>query len=257
MPQNSRHCGSISRQGRRAFISLCVLGCALGLFRPSLVVADPARSVVVNTQFAALPEQSGSPWTRIGTAPAMVIEGNRLFLNDNTSAARIAYQTLLGEIEAPDRVVISTRVQVLSNFDGDGALMEISRPGLEIVLRLRPDRVDLMERVGRREMRWLASAVVDLSAERDLSFTKSAVDEEGAEWATVGVDGVEILRERPRGGGELGVGRVLIGSLSYPSFGASIWNWIDLELSRVDTGTLVPVEATSMSQLKSRWSPLQ
>jgi hypothetical protein len=257
MPQNSRRCGSIFRQGRLALLFLCVFGCALGLLPPSVVVADPARSVEVNTQFTALPEQSGSPWTRIGSAPALVIDGDRLFLNDNSSAARIAYQTMLGEIEALDRVELSTKVQVLSNYDGDGALIEISRPGLEVVLRLRRDRVDLMERVGSREMRWLASAAVDLSVERELNFTKSAVDEEGAEWATVEVDGVEILRERPRGGGELGVGRVLIGSLSYSGFGASIWNWIDLKLSRVDTGTRVRTEATSMSQLKRRWSTLQ
>lgn len=210
------------------------------------------------TEFAQLPDTGGAEWTRVGTAPALILDGNRLLLNDNTPTDRVAYQTLLGQIQASDRVTVRAQVSVLSNVGGDGALLELSRPGLELVLRLRMGRVDLMERSDTRDMAWLGTVPVDLSVAHEVSLCKEARPAGGGmEEASVEIDGVELLRVRPRGGGNLGVGRVLIGSLSYPGYGASVWSWLDTVVEHPDVAGRVPTESTSMGALKSRWSGTQ
>ncbi len=250
MPQPSRRWEDSARRGLRIGTLLCTLTVCWA----AAAMAETGAPVRLTTQFAALPELSGSSWTRVGDAPALVLSGARLLLNDNSGLARVAYQTWLGEIEAADRVTVRAEVQVLSNLDGDGALVEISRPGLEVILRLRPLRVDLVERASARETRWLGSAAVDLSSPHEILLTKNASDGVEGEWVSVEIDGQEVIRALPRGGANLSVGRVLIGSLSYPGYGASIWSWIDLSRERVQPDTRVRTESTSVGQLKSRWS---
>lgn len=228
-----------------------------------LLLALPAGAEVVQTyqqrtDFDVLPEKAVQPWSRVGDGHRMILEeagGPVLLLNDNDAAERIAYQSVVGEIEAAHRIRVRARVRVLSNGDGDGALLEVSRPGMEVLVRLRTDRIDVVERLDGRQFRWLGSSPVDLTEYRELEVTKAALDEAGLETVRVAVDGQEILRVRPRGGGGLDVGRVLLGSLSYPSYGATLWQWIDVELWATSAeGSAVSVEKSSVGSLKARWS---
>jgi hypothetical protein len=67
---------------------------------------------------------------------------------------------------------------------------------------------------------------------------------------------VEVARSRPAGEGNLDVGRIVIGSLSYPGVGASLWQWIEVKLEQVGAdGTSIPIETSSFGGLKERWSP--
>lgn len=226
-----------------------------------LALAVPLRAEVVQTYkqrtlFEALPEASATPWSKVGSAPSMILEeASALLLNDNDAGDRVAYQSMVGRVEASHRVRVQARVKVVANSDGDAALIELSRPGLEVLVRLRPDRIDVLERLEGRQTRWLGSAAADLTDYRLIEVEKAAIGEGGQEVVRVLFEGEEILSVQPQGGGELDVGRILMGSLSYPGYGASLWRWIEVELWRDDAeGSSVSVETPSVGSLKSRWS---
>jgi len=191
-------------------------------------------------------------WERVGTGHAFLLEEQQLVLNDNSNGRYIAFQTLLGEVTAADEMRVRGRVRVISNVYGEGMALEIARPGLEAILQLHPDRVVLTEREGHGGHRWLASAPVDLSKFRELEFVKLArID--GVEVLSVRVDGDELIRVNAVGLGGLGVGRILVGSLSLTDFGTSIWDW--MELRRTTPTTATPTRSTSMAQLKELFRP--
>ena len=193
----------------------------------------PAQTLVSHselTAFAAgLPDETGSSWTRVGTGHALILDGDQLLLNDNSAGHLISYQGLLGQIEDVHDVVLQAEVKVVSNVGGDGALLEISRPGMELVVQLFPEGIVLMERDGREGERWLGSADADFSDFRVLSVHKTSRHHPDGEHVTVSVDGQQLLRATPHGTGELDVGRVLFGSLGYPDFGATLWRWIEVD----------------------------
>ena len=192
-------------------------------------------------------------WSKIGNSGSMVVNDSELLINDNSPGDCIAYQTLLGEIQSGHRATVSARMRVLTNLGGQAVVVEISRPGLELLLELHPDRVVALERRDGREPFWLASANVDLSAYCDLRVTKLAANEDPLESLVVEVDGTEVLRTAGRGSGELGVGRIVFGSLDYPSFGASVWRRIEVSVVPIEVDGGVRTDARSVGALKASY----
>lgn len=201
------------------------------------------------TDLSTIPVEGSSPWSRIG-AGAVVIHDGRLVCNDNMPDSFIAYEGLLGQIEAEHRVEVRASVNVISNLGGQGAVIEISRPGLELIVQLHPDRVDVAEREGRR-LRWIGTAPADLSRESEIVVRKASSSDDERETLSVEIDGAEILSCAGRGAGTLGVGRVIFGSLGYKSFGASRWGWIAVDAEAPDLGPAVPGDVSSFGSIKS------
>ena len=235
-----------SKRVLRPFVALVLLLVGAGV--------SSAQDVVSRTEFEQYPEDAGSLWSRVGSGHALLLDGE-MVLNDNSQGSCIAYQALVGQIQADHRVVLEARVRVLSNIGGMAAMVEISRPGAELVVQLHSEQIVVMERAADRELRWLASTPVDLGAPFDLRLTKAAVTEDPAETLTVEVDGQAVLSCRARGLGELGTGRVVFGSLGYPDMGASGWFWVDLAVEQIEVSGVVGVEATSLGSLKGRFAP--
>ncbi len=210
--------------------------------------------LVSRTEFGVLPEEGpGSLWARIGGAPAFVIGGQELVLNDNTQGDYVAYQALVGQIRATDRVRLAARVRVLSNIGGLGALIEISRPGLERVVQLYPDHIEVYERAQGRTMHWLGGAPAALATGAEVVVTKASSSEDPNEALVVTIDGLEVLRVAGREEGELGLGRVVFGSLGYGDFGATGWTWVELRVDPMETGGRVAVESSTVGALKGRY----
>lgn len=235
-------------------ISLLSLIIGLGLLCSSTVGAQTLTSYSHTQVFDRTPDQISSDWSKMGEGAALVLTGPELLLNDNSQGALIAYQGLLGQIEAEHSVVVRAELKVYSNFGGRGAVLEVSRPGVEVILRLFPDQIVLMERAGRNGPRWLGSASVDLSSFAEVEISKASINEDEDETIRVSVNGVKVIEAAPFGGGELGVGRVAFGSLGYADIGASVWRWMDLEVNYVDSGGhLIPTNSASFGQLKSQY----
>ncbi len=229
--------------------SRMILAGALLMFATA-AVADPTVLVEVRHDMGAPLDAETAPWERVGAGHTLVMNDESLLINDNSRSDNIAFQTLLGEIKAEHRVTLQARVKVLSNLQGQGATMEIARPGVEVIVRLYPDRVELVERRG-REFRWLAGAPLDLSEYRELEFVKTASDGNAPEPFSLFVDGERVLQATPQGGGELGVGRLLVGSLSMLDIGASQWDWLSY---RVESGPAgVTVIRDSFGAIKARF----
>lgn len=211
-------------------------------------------AVIADERFdmTELPDDAvSSPWTRLGGAPAFLSADGTLVINDNSTSDKIAFQALLGEVEADHRVVLSGRVKVLANEQGDAVTLEVARPGLEAVVRLFADRIELAERRAEGQMRWHGSAPVDLTGFHEISLEKASRAADAHETLSVSVDGQVVLTARPRAEGQLGVGRLVVGSLSYVATGASQWDWWAYRVER-DTGQLA-AEVTTMGALKSRY----
>ena len=202
---------------------------------------------------AVLPELDLAPWERVGSAPVLLLADQTLLLNDNTSDDRIGYQTLLGVPQAEHRITLLGRVRVLSNLEGRAAVMEVSRPHLQAVLRLYPDRVELTERTGTDQWRWLGSSPVDLGQFHEIQLTKESSLLDPAETLRVSVDGVLVLTARPTATGDLAAGRLVIGSVALPAIGASVWDWISYRLVAPTNG--IPTAVETFGALKSRFLP--
>jgi hypothetical protein len=203
------------------------------------------------TEMTQIPDGSNSPWSRIGTAHALLHEGT-LVCNDNMGDGYIAFQGMLGELQAEHTVEFRAAVKVHSNIGGQGAVVEISRPGLELIVQLHHDRVDVAERAD-GYLRWVATAPASLTEEHVLRIRKNSVREDSDETLTVWVDGVQVLQARGLAAGTLGVGRVAFGSLGYQSMGATQWRWVELDAEPVSADTAVPVETRSFGALKSEF----
>lgn len=204
------------------------------------------------TSFSSgLPEETGSSWTRVGTGHALILSGGELLLNDNSAGFLVAYQGLLGRLEAVHDVFFRGEVRVISNLGGEAALIEISRPGMEVLVQLFPAGIVVVERAGRDEPRWLGSAEVDLSDFREIEVHKTSVFSPDPEQVIVSVDGVELLRVQPRATGDLALGRVLFGSLGYADLGATIWRWVEVQAQLEEQK--IPVQWSSVGRLKARF----
>jgi hypothetical protein len=197
-----------------------------------------------------LPDADQS-WQRIGEGYALLLDGGRLAVNDNSNAERIAFQTLVGEIAAGNEVHVRASLLILSNLMGQAATLELARPGLEIVLRLHPQQVVLGERDHSGEFRWLGQVPVDLGSLRELELVKLAAAAAATEEVQLWLDGQLALRVTPHAVGGLGVGRVLFGSLSLPDMGASIWDWLEIDL--YDAAPQVSTRRDSFGALKARF----
>ena len=236
-------------QARRSIVTLAVvflLGSAVPCAGQTLV------SHFETTSFGSgLPEETGSSWTRLGTGYALILSGGELLLNDNSTGFLVAYQGLLGRIEAVHDVFFRGEVRVISNLGGEAALIEISRPGMEVLVQLYPEGIVVMERSGRDAPRWLGSADVDLSGFREVEVHKTSIFSQEPEQVIVSVDGAELLRVQPRGTGDLALGRVLFGSLGYADVGATMWRWVEVQAQLEEQK--VPVEPSSIGRLKARF----
>ncbi len=198
-----------------------------------------------------LPEETGSSWARVGTGHVLMVAEGEMLMNDNSPGMVVAYQGLLGQVEAGHDVVFRGEVKVLSNIGGEGALIEVSRPGMEVLVELYPDAINVVERSGRDPMRWLGSAGVDLKDFRVVEIHKTSDVSGAPERVTVSVDGVEVISVVPRGTGDLGLGRILFGSLGYPDLGATVWRWV--EVRAVPELQKAPATPATVGQLKGRF----
>jgi len=253
VPAPSRRCGSRWTLHAHRLAGAAVLTLALSSATPaSAQTADPAP-VYESTPLSSLPDETGGVWSRIGTAPTFVI-GDRLICNDNSTGAYVAYQGMLGQIEAEHTVTVRTSMDVISNIGGQGAVIEISRPGLELIVQLFPDRVTLVERED-RGLRFIATATATLEVESEVMVRKASSREDGRETLTVWIDGNQVLRGTGSARGQLGIGRVIFGSLGYQAYGATRWSWIEVEAVApdVDQGSSVPTEGRSFGSLKSEF----
>jgi hypothetical protein len=219
------------------------------------VLSAAAQTLVSHyetTSFTAgIPEDTGSSWTRVGTGHVLLMEEGELLINDNSPGTVVAYQGLLGRIEASHDVVFRGELKVLSNIGGEAALIEISRPGMELLVQLHPDRITVVERSSREPGRWLGSAPVDLTDFREIEIHKSSDAGSGPERLTVSVGGNELITVSPRGTGDMGLGRVLFGSLGYSDLGATIWRWVEVQAVYEEQKT--PTTAATVGQLKARF----
>lgn len=221
-----------------------------------LVGAVPASATDFRTEISGvyemtvLLEEELPPWEKLGTGAALLLPEGSLLLNDNRGDDKIGYQTLVGRIQAENRVVLTASLKALSNFDGRGAVMEISRPGLQVSLRFFPDRLELVERQENGDWRWMASRSVDLFSEfHEISLEKSSSAQEGGERIRVWLDGSLVADLKPQCSSRIPVGRVVIGAMSRPSLGASIWDWMRYELDGLVSS--LPTEESSIGQLKA------
>jgi hypothetical protein len=265
-PRAPRHFGSLAATGHLEDPSLnaaaprrCAVSCMFVLV--ALALGPAARlalagdvSVLADRTYdmSVLPDDAPtSPWARVGSGPAFLMPDQTLIINDNSIAETIAFQTLLGRIEADHAVSLTGRVKVLANSNGDAATMEVARPGLEAVLRLYTDRVDLLERKASGGYRWMGTAPVDLSVYRTVTLRKKSRREDPYETLVVEIDGQVVLTARPQALGGLDVGRLLVGSLSYVAVGASLWDWIRYRLESVAAD--VAADPVSMGSLKAAY----
>lgn len=223
-----------------------------------LLSAMGTHAVELQTELSAeyemsvLLEEDLPPWDKIGGGATILLPDGSLLINDNRGDDKIGYETLLGRIHAQNRVIVSARLKALSNFDGRGAVMEISRPGLQVGLRFFPDHMTLVERTESGDWRWLASVSVDLFHEfHEVALEKTSSAGDDGERARVYLDGVLVADVLPRGDSLLPVGRVIIGALSRPSLGASIWDWMRYDLDGV--AKALPSEETSFGSLKANF----
>jgi len=222
-----------------------------------LATALPAAAQTLVSHFettsfgSGIPEDTGSSWTRVGTGHVLLLDDDELLINDNSTSSVVAYQGLLGRLEASHDVFFRGEVKVLSNIGGEAALIEISRPGMEVLVQLYPDGISVVERAGRDPARWLGSASVDLTEFREIEIHKTSDAGPDPERLSVSVDGVELVSIEPRGTGDLGLGRVLFGSLGYADLGATIWRWV--EVQAVYEQQKIPTAPATIGQLKGRF----
>ena len=215
--------------------------------------ADLRTELSAVYEMSVLLEEDLPPWEKLGGGATILLPDGSLLINDNRGDDKIGYQTLVGRIQSENRVIISARLKALSNFDGRGAVMEISRPGLQVALRFFPDHLELVERKDSGDWRWLASRSVDLFHEfHEVSLEKSSSAEDGGERIRVWLDGSLMADVKPQGDSTLPIGRVLIGALSRPSLGASIWDWMRYDLDGLVSS--LPADESSVGELKASFS---
>jgi len=200
---------------------------------------------------SGLPEETGSSWTRVGTGHALLLPGGELLLNDNSAGFLVAYQGLLGRIEAVHDIYFRSELRVISNLGGEAALIEISRPGMEVLVQLYPEGIVVVERAGRDAPKWLGSVNVDLSDFHEVEVHKTSIFNPEPEQIIVSVDGIELLRVHPRATGDMALGRVLFGSLGYSDLGATIWRWVEVQAQLEEQKT--PAARSSIGQMKARF----
>lgn len=211
--------------------------------------ADGPPPIHVATDLSALPVDGGEGWEKIGDGPVIHVDG-WLVCNDNDATEYVAFQGLLGDVQAEHDVIVRTSMDVLANFGGQGAMIELSRPGLELIVQLYPDRVEVLERQG-RDLRWLGGAPADLSVESVVELHKASSLGDPRETLTLRVDDVALVRVAGQGEGSLGVGRVVFGSMGYPDTGITRWHWIEVVAEAPTTDTTVPTDARSFGSLKA------
>jgi hypothetical protein len=235
-----------------AFRIAVALGCAVLFATASPGWGQTLVSYSQKTSFSSgLPEDTGTAWDRIGTGHALLTDDDGLLLNDNSVGALIVYQGLLGQLVAAHEVVFRGEVRVISNLGGEAALVEISRPGMELQVQLYPDHITVMERAGKDPARWLASVDVDLSEFTEIEVHKTSDIGPAPEQLIVRVAGSEILRVDPRATGDMNLGRVLFGSLGYSDLGATIWHWVEVHAELQQQKT--PTSEHSVGRLKGRY----
>ena len=220
----------------------------------SPVVAQDLATVGGHTDLSSLPDSGSSDWTRVGTAHVLVYEG-LLVLNDNMVDGFVAYQGYLGQLRAEHEIEVETSMYVMSNIGGLGAVLEVSRPGQEMIVQLFPDRVAVAEREAGGRLRWITTVPVRLDEECRVRVQKASVIEDPSETLRVYVDDTLIVECTGRGAGELDIGRVVFGSLGYGSMGASFWRWIDVRATTPEPGTMVDTETRSFGALKGAFAP--
>ena len=227
-------------------IAIClVLPCLSGV-----QAAELQTELSAVYEMSVLLEEDLPPWEKIGGGATILLPDGSLLINDNRGDDKIGYQTLLGRISEQNRVIISARLKALSNFDGRGAVMEISRPGLQVGLRFFPDRLILVERDEDGEWRWLASSSVDLFNDfHEVALEKGSSAGPDGERIKVWLDGVLVADVKPCAASLVPVGRVVIGALSRPSLGASIWDWMRYDLDGLVSA--LPSEEGSFGSLKA------
>jgi hypothetical protein len=224
--------------------ALCLA--SLAFFGAGIALANAGAKVVQLSDMSVLPDQEY--WERIGASHAYLPGDGTLVINDNSRAERIAFETWSGAIEASFEVHVRARLRVISNLAGQAVTIELARPGLEIILRLYPDRLVLVERDG-SDFLWLASHDADLADFVEIELIKRASADGEVEQVEVLVGGSSVMSVLPSAAGTLGVGRIIVGSLSYEDEGGSIWDWIELE--RFEAGGLVRTERRSLGSLKA------
>lgn len=215
----------------------------------SPAIAQPLASHEFTTVFDQVPGAAGL-WSQIGAAGCLVDHGE-LLINDNSTGDCIAFQSMVGEIQAAHRVTVTAEMRILTNFGGQSAVIEISRPGLELLVQLDTDRIDVLERAGDRELVWLTGAPAELASYHEVSVTKLSVVEDPRESFVVAIDGAEVVRVAGRGDGRLGVGRIVFGSLDYASLGASVWSRVDVSVVPLRVDDHVRTEERNMGALKA------
>jgi hypothetical protein len=100
-------------------------------------------------------------------------------------------------------------------------------------------------------VRWLGSVPVDLTEFSEIEIHKTSDAGPEPERISVSVDGVDLISVEPRGTGDLGLGRVLFGSLGYQDLGATVWRWVEVQAVYEEQKT--PTTPATVGQLKGRF----
>lgn len=204
---------------------------------PMLSYAQMEKVASGDYEMSTYLDQDAPPWTRIGDGAAILLDDGSLLINDNRSDDQVSFQTLLGQIEAENRLVLSARLKALSNFDGKGSVLEFSRPHLQVALHFFADRMELVEMNPAGKWCWLATVPADFFNEyHEVKLVKGSNREPGGEMIGVWLDGTQRVLVEPKGGSRLEVGRVIMGATSRPSMGASIWDWVRYDLDGLSKG---------------------
>jgi len=217
---------------------------------PVLCFAQMEKVASGDYEMSVYPDQAANPWTRIGDGAAILLDDGSLLINDNRSDDQVSFQTLLGQITASSRLVLSARLKALSNFDGKGSVLEFSRPHLQVALHFFADRMELVEMNPAGKWSWLATVNVNFFDEfHEVKLVKNSSQEPDGELVGVWLDGTQVVLVQPKGGSRLEVGRVIMGATSRPSMGASIWDWVHYDLDGLSKG--LPADTTSFGSLKA------
>jgi len=120
-------------------------------------------------------------------------------------------------------------------------------------MHLYADRVDLVERGADGQWRWMASASANFFDEyHEVVLEKDSDQAPQGEMVRLWLDGTLIAERRPRADSLLEVGRIIVGAMSRPSFGASVWNWLRYDLDGI--GKSLPQSGMSVGAWKAGFS---
>jgi hypothetical protein len=217
---------------------------------PVFCLAQMEKVASGDYEMSIYPDQATNPWTRIGDGAAILLDDGSLLINDNRADDQVSFQTLLGQVTASTRLVLSARLKALSNFDGRGSVLEFSRPHLQVALHFFADRMELVEMNPAGKWSWLATVNANFFDEfHEVKLVKNSSEEPDGELVGVWLDGTQVVLVKPKGGSRLEVGRVIMGATSRPSMGASIWDWVHYDLDGLSKG--VPVDSSTFGSLKA------